>query len=196
MSRFYPIFDDVTWLERLVPLGLQWVQLRLKDRSAAEIAVQIAAAKTLCARYECRLVVNDYWQEAIAQGCEWLHLGQEDLDLADRAAIKAAGVKLGISTHDEAELERALALHPDYIALGPIWPTILKQMKWHRQGVEKLDQWRAQIGSIPLVAIGGMTPERAVEAFAHGADLVSAVTDITLNADPEARVRHWLEVCA
>jgi thiamine-phosphate pyrophosphorylase len=141
-------------------------------------------------------VVNDHWQLAIEEGCDWLHLGQEDLDTADLGAIRAAGLKIGLSTHDAAELARALTLHPDYIALGPVWPTILKQMKWHQQGVEKLTEWKARIGGIPLVAIGGLRVERAEQAFAAGADVVSAVTDITLAPDPEARVRDWLRVTA
>jgi thiamine-phosphate pyrophosphorylase len=83
-------------------------------------------------------------------------------------------------------------LVPDYIALGPIYPTILKQMKWHQQGVDKLTTWRSLIGQTRLIAIGGMTIDRAAGAFAAGADTVSAVTDITLHTDPEARVRAWL----
>ena len=141
-------------------------------------------------------MVNDYWQLAIDLGCDWVHLGQEDLDQADMAAIRKAGVKLGISTHDDAELDRALALAPDYVALGPIYPTILKKMKWEQQGVAKLTTWKQRIGDIPLVAIGGMSIARAPGAFAAGANIVSAVTDITLNDDPEARVRAWLDTCA
>ena len=85
-----------------------------------------------------------------------------------------------------------MALEPDYIALGPIYPTILKKMKWHQQGLEKLTTWKEIIGDTPLIAIGGMSIERAQGAFEHGADVVSAVTDITLNDDPEARVREWI----
>ncbi|MFG6542455.1 thiamine phosphate synthase, partial [Sulfitobacter sp. M22298] len=98
--------------------------------------------------------------------------------------------------HDHAELDRALALAPDYIALGPVYPTILKKMKWTEQGLDRLTEWKARIGDIPLCAIGGMSVARAPGAFAAGADTVAAVTDITLNADPEARVREWLEVTA
>ena len=180
----------------MLPLGVRLVQLRLKDRPPEETLAQIKAAKALCAEYGAVLVVNDHWREAIAAGCDWLHLGQEDLDTADLAAIRGAGLRLGISTHDEAELARALALRPDYIALGPVWPTILKQMKWHQQGVEKLTEWKARIGSVPLVAIGGLSVARAALAFGAGADVVSVVTDITLNPDPEARVREWLEATA
>ncbi|MBV7407405.1 thiamine phosphate synthase [Maritimibacter sp. DP1N21-5] len=196
LPRFYPIFDDVRWLRRMLPLGVTFVQLRIKDLPEDALRAQIAEARDLCRDHGAHLVVNDHWQLAIELGCDWLHLGQEDLDIADLEAIRAAGLRLGISTHDDRELARALALHPDYIALGPVYPTILKTMKWHRQGVEKLSEWKARIGAIPLVAIGGMSVDRAPGAFAAGADVVSAVTDITLNDDPEARVRQWLEVTA
>ena len=192
LDRFYPIFDSAAWIERLVPLGIKLVQLRIKDADDQTIRTEISAAKEVCARTGTTLVINDYWQAAIDLGCDWIHLGQEDLDDADTDAIRAAGIKLGISTHDRAELSRAMALKPDYVALGPIYPTILKQMKWHEQGVEKLSKWRAEIGDTPLIAIGGMTIQRAAGAYDAGADVVSAVTDITLNADPEAQVKAWL----
>lgn len=196
LPRFYPIFDSADWLARILPLGVRLVQLRVKDRPPAETRAEIRRARDLCAAHGAILVVNDHWRLAIDEGCDWLHLGQEDLDEADLPAIRAAGLRLGISTHDEAELDRALLLRPDYIALGPIWPTILKKMKWHRQGVEKLTEWKARIGPMPLVGIGGLSVARAAPAFAAGADVVSVVTDITLNADPEARVRDWLRVTA
>lgn len=196
LPRFYPIFDSADWIARMLPLGVKLVQLRVKDRPLDEVRAEIRRAQSLCRAAGAALVVNDYWQIAIEEGCDWLHLGQEDLDTADLDAIRAAGLQLGLSTHDEDELDRALALRPDYIALGPVWPTILKQMKWHQQGTEKLTEWKARIGSIPLIAIGGLTVNRASQAFAAGADVVSVVTDITLNPKPEAQVRHWLQVTA
>ncbi|MES0864930.1 thiamine phosphate synthase [Ruegeria sp. SCPT10] len=196
LPRFYPIFDDVALLRRLLPLGIKLVQLRIKDEPDDIVGVQLAEARDLCRAQGAVLVVNDYWQLAIELGCDWVHLGQEDLDVVDIAAIRKAGLKLGVSTHDDAELDRALALAPDYVALGPVYPTILKKMKWPQQGVEKLTIWKERIGDVPLVAIGGMSVERASGAFAAGADIVSAVTDITLNDDPEARVHAWLEACA
>lgn len=192
LDAFYPIWDDVAWLERLLPLGVKLVQLRVKDRPEADVAKAVAAAKALCDAHNAQLIVNDYWRAAIDLGCDFVHLGQEDLDDADIAAIRRHGLKLGISTHDHAELDRALALAPDYVALGPIYPTILKKMKWREQGLDKLKEWRKLVGDTPLVAIGGFSVERAAGAFAAGADIVSVVTDITLNADPEARTRAWL----
>lgn len=191
LDRFYPIFDDASWLPRVLPLGVRLVQLRLKDRD--DLRSQITLARDLCRTAGATLVVNDHWQLAMDLGCDWVHLGQEDLDTADVAAIRRAGLRLGLSTHDHAELDRALALAPDYVALGPVWPTILKQMKWHEQGLDRVREWKSRIGPIPLVAIGGLSVPRAAQAFAAGADIVSAVTDITLNPDPEARIRAWLE---
>lgn len=192
LDRFYPIFDDADWIERMLPLGVRLVQLRVKDRPEAETRAEIARARDLCAAAGATLVVNDHWRLAIEEGCGFVHLGQEDLDDADVPAIRAAGLKLGVSTHDEAELDRALALKPDYIALGPVYPTILKAMKWGPQGLDRVAAWKDRIGDTPLVAIGGFTVDRAAGAFEAGADVVSAVTDITLNPDPEARVRDWL----
>lgn len=194
LDRFYPIFDDVEWLQRMLPLGVKLVQLRVKDQPDQIVAKQIAQARDLCREHSATLVINDYWQAAIDAGCDWVHLGQEDLDDADIPAIRRAGIKLGISTHDRAELDRALALGPDYVALGPVYPTKLKQMKWHQQGLEKVTEWKRLAGGIPLVAIGGMSVERAAGAFDAGADIVSVVTDITWNDDPDNRLREWVAV--
>src|SRR3546814_3312385 len=134
--------------------------------------------------------------DLLEEGCDFVHLGQEDLDGADLAALRRAGVRLGVSTHDDAELERARSLEPDYLALGPVYPTILKKMKWAPQGLEKVSEWKRRVGAVPLVAIGGLTIERAPGVLAAGADILSVVTDITLNADPEARTRAWLAATA
>lgn len=192
LDPFYPIFDSADWIARMLPHGMKLVQLRVKDRPEPEIAREIARSRKLCAEAGCVLVVNDYWKLAIEEGCDWLHLGQEDLDTADLGAIRKAGLKLGISSHDEAELEHALAIEPDYIALGPIYPTILKQMRFGPQGLERLGEWKRRIGAMPLVGIGGISLERAPGVFDAGADIVAAVTDITLNPDPEARLNAWV----
>lgn len=195
LPRFYPIFDTTEWIKRLLPLGIKMVQLRIKNTQDEVLRAQIVEARDFCKKFNTILVVNDHWHLAIELECEWLHLGQEDLDMADLPAIRRAGLKLGVSTHDQAELERALSLDPDYVALGPIYPTLLKKMKWYQQGIEKLAEWKAHIGDIPLIAIGGMSVERAKGAFGAGADSISAVTDITLNKSPESRVNQWIEVC-
>ena len=196
LSSFYPIFDSADWIERLVPLGIKLVQLRIKDLPEDDIAQHIRRAQAVCRQHNCTLIINDYWQLAMSMGCDWVHLGQEDLDTADIDAIRAAGLRLGISTHDHQELKRALALSPDYVALGPVYPTILKKMKWHEQGLDRVTEWKSLVGDMPLVAIGGMSVDRAALAFSAGADIVAAVTDITLHADPELRVKQWLEACS
>jgi thiamine-phosphate pyrophosphorylase len=137
-------------------------------------------------------VVNDYWRAAIAAGAEHLHLGQEDLADADLDAIRKAKLTLGISTHDDAELATALAAKPDYVALGPIFPTTLKSMRFAPQGIPKITEWKRRVGNIPLVAIGGIKLEQAAEIFGAGADSIAVVSDVTQNADPDARVRAWL----
>ncbi|AZG78653.1 thiamine phosphate synthase [Methylocystis rosea] len=192
LDPFYLIVDDADWLSRLLPQGVKLVQLRVKDRAEPDVRSQIATARELCARHGAQLVVNDYWRLALEEGCDFVHLGQGDLDSADIAALRRAGVRIGVSTHDEAELDRALSLEADYVALGPVYPTLLKQMAFAPQGLARLAAWKAQIGETPLVAIGGLTPERAIAALAAGADSACVVTDILRNAEPEARAREWL----
>lgn len=191
LDPFYPILDSAAWIARLLPHGVKTVQLRVKNLPREQIRSEIVAAKSLCDKAGAQLIVNDYWAEAIDLGCDYIHLGQEDLTSADLAAIKRAGMKLGISTHDEAELECALQAKPDYVALGPIYPTRLKKMAFGPQGLDRIGEWKRKIGAIPLVAIGGITLERVRGALAAGADSASVVTDITWNADPEQRTRDW-----
>ncbi|MGF1630317.1 MAG: thiamine phosphate synthase [Kiloniellaceae bacterium] len=192
LDPFYPIFGSSDLLRRLLPLGIRLVQLRVKGLDEAATRREIRSAKALCEAAGSQLIVNDYWELAIEEGCDFVHLGQEDLDAADLPAIRRVGLRLGVSTHDDAELERALSLAPDYVALGPVYPTILKQMKWDAQGLERVGEWKRRAGAIPLVAIGGLTVERAPGVLAAGADILSVVTDITLNADPAARTRSWI----
>ncbi len=194
LDPFYLIVDTADWIARLVPVGVKLVQLRVKDRSEADLRQEIRQARAICSQHRCQLIVNDYWQLAIEEGCDFVHLGQEDLETADLAAIRAADIKLGLSTHDETELRTALVARPDYIALGPVYATILKQMRWAPQGLPRLCAWKSKIGDLPLVAIGGLNIDRIDGVFAHGADSAAVVTDITRNADPVARTRQWLEV--
>ena len=192
LDAFYPIVDSGDWVGRLVGAGARLIQLRVKEKDEGWIARETREALAICGKAGATLVVNDHWRVAIGQGAPWVHLGQGDLDGADIAAIRKAGVRLGVSTHDDAELERALALAPDYVALGPIYPTILKAMAFQPQGLERIGEWKRRAGAVPLVAIGGLNVERAKLCLAAGADIVAVVTDITLNADPEARAREWI----
>ncbi|UWR56948.1 thiamine phosphate synthase [Phaeobacter inhibens] len=196
MERFYLIVGHVSQLELLVPHGVRLVQLRLKDRPEQDIRRQIARARDFCAVHGAQLVVNDHWQAALDLNCGFVHLGQEDMDSADFAALRRKGVRFGLSTHDEAELERALSHAPDYVALGPVYETLLKKMKWAPQGVDRVRRWKEMAGRTPLVAIGGLTPERLPGVFAAGADSAAVVTDILQAPDPEARTREWIKACA
>lgn len=192
LDPFYPVVPDSRWVERLVPIGTRLVQLRIKDQADAELRRQVREAQAICQRHGAQLVVNDYWQVAIDEGCDFVHLGQEDLLDADIAALRRAGVRIGVSTHDHAELEKGLAVDPDYVALGPIWPTQLKQMPWAPQGLTRLGEWKRLIGDRPLVAIGGLTLERALQCLAAGADVAAVVGDIVNHADPIGQARAWI----
>ena len=191
-DRFYPVVDTLAWVKRLAALGVGTVQLRAKDLDPAAALTLVRDALAVTKGTATRLVVNDYWQAAIEAKAQHLHLGQEDLAEADVKAIRAAGLTLGLSTHDDAELETALRHAPDYVALGPIYPTTLKSMRFAPQGVPKIGVWKKRVGNIPLVAIGGIKFEQAGPIFAAGADSIAVVSDVTQNADPDARVRAWL----
>jgi thiamine-phosphate pyrophosphorylase len=192
LDRFYPIVDSADWVRRLVGAGARLIQLRVKDREDAEVRAQIQAALACCRTAGAQLIVNDYWEIAIDEGADFIHLGQTDLDGADMKRIRAKGLRVGLSTHDHAELDRALSFDPDYVALGPIYPTILKAMPFGPQGLERIGEWKRLVGERPLVAIGGISLERAPLCLAAGADSAAVVTDITLNADPEGRAKAWL----
>jgi thiamine-phosphate pyrophosphorylase len=191
-DRFYPVVDSLAWVERLTKLGVGTIQLRAKDLDDADALQIVTDALAITQGTQAKLVVNDYWRAAVVAGAKYLHLGQEDLADADLKAIREAGLSLGVSTHDDAELETALAAKPDYVALGPIFFTTLKSMRFAPQGIPKITEWKKRIGDIPLVAIGGIKFEHAAKIFAAGADSIAVVSDVTQNANPDARVRQWL----
>lgn len=192
-DRFYPVVDTVAWVARLAGVGVGTVQLRAKDLAHPEAVAIVREALAAVRGTPTRLVVNDHWRAAIEAGAAHLHLGQEDLAEADMPAIRRAGLTLGLSTHDEAELETALRERPDYVALGPIYPTTLKAMRFAPQGLGRIGDWKRRLGGCPLVAIGGITLERAAGVFAAGADSIAVVSDVVASTDPDARVRAWLE---
>jgi thiamine-phosphate pyrophosphorylase len=192
LAAFYPVVDSAEWIRRLVPVGVKLVQLRIKQRTDDEVRREVRAALAICVPRRVQLVVNDYWHIALDEGADFIHLGQEDLAGADLKAIRARHVKLGVSTHDDTELERALGVAPDYVALGPIYPTSLKSMPWAPQGLDRLGEWKRRIGRVPLVAIGGITLERAAGCLAAGADCVAVVSDVTRHPDPLGRAASWI----
>ena len=193
LPRFYPIVDSVALVNDLAEAGARLIQLRLKHADEERRRQQISAALAACRRHGARLVVNDHWELAIELGAGFVHLGQEDLADADLGALRRHGIRLGVSTHDYAELAFALTARPDYVALGPIWPTTLKAMPWPPQGLERIGLWRRAIGSLPLVAIGGITLERAPACLAAGADAVAMVSDVACHPNPAQRARAWLD---
>jgi thiamine-phosphate pyrophosphorylase len=191
LDPFYPIVPDAAWVTRLARQGAKLIQLRIKDAPADTIAAEIAQAMQVASAHGCQLVVNDYWREAIRLRADFVHLGQQDLADADLTAIRDAGIKLGVSTHSPEELDSALAAEPDYVALGPIYPTTLKVMPWQPQGLARIGEWREKV-RCPLVAIGGITLERAPSVLAAGASSAAVITDIVMSEDPEFRTRDWI----
>lgn len=192
LDPFYPVVPDAAWVARIARAGARLVQLRFKADDPDAVAREVAAALASCAAAGAQLVVNDHWQAAIEAGASYVHLGQTDLDAADLQALRRHGVRFGVSTHDHAELERGLSTDPDYVALGPIYPTTLKVMPWAPQGLDRIGEWKRLIGSRPLVAIGGITLDRVPGCLRAGADTVAVVSDITANPDPEERTAAWL----
>ena len=191
LDPFYPIVPDTDWLARLLPAGIKLVQLRIKDQGPEMVRAEIGKAVALCRAHGCQLVINDYWREAIDAGASFVHLGQEDLVAADLAAIRKAGIKIGVSTHSVEELETALGAEADYVALGPIYPTTLKVMPWAPQGLPRIAEWRSKI-RCPLVAIGGITLDRAPIVLAAGADCVAVISDLVTSYAPGLRAKNWL----
>lgn len=198
LDPFYLIVDNSKSLEELVPLGVKLVQLRIKNSDTGLLREEIRRAKKLCRKYNCKLIINDYWQLAIEEKCKFVHLGQEDLDSCDLSALHKNGIQLGISTHSEEELQRAMQAQNInikllYIALGPIYATKLKKMPWAPQGLKKIVIWKNKLKTLPLVAIGGFTPARALLALKAGAESVAVVTDISLHPQPKARTLEWIK---
>ena len=188
----YPVVDSLEWITRLLEVGVRTLQLRIKDRPAAEVEPIIQQAIVLGNACQARLFINDYWQLAIKHQAYGVHLGQEDLAVADLEAIRRAGLRLGISTHDDDEIDRALAVHPSYIALGHIFPTQTKVMPSSPQGLEQLKRHLARLKNTPTVAIGGISLERAPAVLACGPGSIAVVSAITQAADWREATRQLL----
>lgn len=192
-SRIYAVVDHPRWVERLGGAGLRFIELYLRELPEEEIRAQALLAQELAARFNVSLALNRYWQTAIELGYEWLHLGPEDLETADLEAIRTAGIRFGISTHTYEELKTALACKPDYISFGPVWSTQLRGVALTGQGLKKLAEWRGLCGTVPLVAIGGISVSRLAECLEAGADTVAVMSDFIGHKDPESQVRRWLD---
>ncbi len=190
----YPVVDSVEWIARLLEAGVRTIQLRIKDKSDEAVEADIAAAIELGKRYEARLFINDYWQLAIKHRAYGIHLGQEDMDVANLDAIRDAGLRLGLSTHDNMEMDRALSARPSYIALGHVFPTQTKQMPSAPQGLEQLAAHIKTLGDYPTVAIGGISIERVPAVLKTGVGSVAVVSAITQATDWRAATVQLLEL--
>ncbi|TLU61246.1 thiamine phosphate synthase [Enterobacter sp. MF024] len=190
----YPVVDSVAWLERLLAAGVKTLQLRIKDKQDDEVEADIAAAIALGRRYDARLFINDYWRMAIKHQAYGVHLGQEDLETTDLEAIRRAGLRLGVSTHDDMEIDVALAARPSYIALGHVFPTQTKQMPSAPQGLEQLARHIERLGDYPTVAIGGISLERAPAVLATGVGSIAVVSAITQAGDWQAATAQLLQL--
>ncbi|MBG2804053.1 thiamine phosphate synthase [Proteus mirabilis] len=190
----YPVVDSVEWIARLLKIGVTTLQLRIKDKQPDDVEQEIIEAIKLGKQYHARLFINDYWQLAIKHHAYGVHLGQEDLDIADLNAIKQSGLRLGISTHDEVELQRAKILRPSYIALGHIFPTTTKDMPSKPQGLKALRHQVEQTPDFPTVAIGGISLERVPDVVATGVGSVALVSAITKAPDWQQVTRKLLEL--
>jgi len=189
----YPVVDSVSWIAKLLGWGVRTLQLRIKDPQAADLEQQIIQAIELGRRYQARLFINDYWQLAIKHGAYGVHLGQEDIQLADLNALRTAGLRLGISTHDAVELAAALAVQPSYVALGHIFPTQTKAMPSQPQGLDNLRACVRLAGDCPTVAIGGISEDRVAAVLQTGVGSVALVSAITKATDPKAATQRLLQ---
>ena len=190
----YPVVDSVTWIERLLAAGVRTLQLRIKDKRDSEVEEHVVAAIALGRKYHARLFINDYWRLAIKHQAYGVHLGQEDLETTDLSGIRNAGLRLGVSTHDDMEIDIALAARPSYIALGHVFPTQTKQMPSAPQGLDQLAQHIQRLGVYPTVAIGGISLERAPAVLATGVGSVAVVSAITQAADWRQATARLLEI--
>lgn len=196
---FYPVVPDAAWVQRLLGWGVRTVQLRIKaaEHGPAEIEREVrAAVEAGRAAPGAQVFINDHWQLALAAGAYGVHLGQQDLDTADIKALRDAGLRLGLSTHTPAELARAHAVQPSYLAIGPIYPTTLKVMPYEPVGLERLKAWAAQAAPYPVVAIGGISLERLPGVMACGVDGAAVVSAVTLAADPQQAALQGLKLAA
>ena len=194
---FYPVVPTADWVQRLLGWGVRTVQLRIKaaDHSLAEIDAQVQAAVEAGREVPgAQVFINDHWKLALAHDAYGVHLGQEDLNIADIEALRRAGLRLGLSTHTPAELARAHAVQPSYLAIGPIYPTTLKVMPYAPVGLAQLAQWVPQAAPYPVVAIGGISLDRLSGVLACGVDGVAVVSAVTLADDPAQAARDGLRL--
>ncbi|MDK9761701.1 thiamine phosphate synthase [Vibrio sp. D420a] len=202
----YPVVDDVSWIERLLPMGINTIQLRIKDPQQAGLEQQVKKAIELGRQYDAQVFINDYWKLAIKHGAYGVHLGQEDIEESNLAQLSKAGVRLGLSTHGYYELLRIVQIHPSYIALGHIFPTTTKEMPSKPQGLVRLALYQKLIDTIPYgtarestkqqlgfptVAIGGIDQSNADQVWECGVSSLAVVRAITFSSDPQSVINFF-----
>jgi thiamine-phosphate pyrophosphorylase len=185
----YPVLPDASWVERVLDMGVRTVQLRMKSAADPVLADAVRRCVAGGRRHQAQVFINDHWRLAIAAGAYGVHLGQEDLLQADLAAIAAAGLRLGLSTHGYYEMLCALHFRPSYLALGAVFPTTTKVMPTAPQGLQRLTHYvRLLQGVVPLVAIGGVDAARFSAVAASGVGSIGVVRAVTEAADPAVAV--------
>lgn len=188
----YVVAPSAEWIARLARMGVPTLQLRFKSDQPQAIRQEVRAALQAVHGTEARLFINDHWQIAIEEGAWGVHLGQEDLEGLDLTPLRAAGLRLGVSTHGYAEMLLADRVQPSYIAMGAVFPTTLKAMATAPQGVARLQAYaqlmRRMAQPYPLVAIGGIERSRLPEVLASGVGSVAVVRAVLAAADPQAEV--------
>ena len=190
----YAVLPDAQWVARMARAGVPTVQLRFKSDDAAAIAREVRAAVAAVQGTQALLFINDHWQAAIDAGAYGVHLGQEDMADAPLQTIRDAGLRLGLSTHGYAEMLRAEAVSPSYIALGAVFPTTLKRMATAPQGMGRLQAYARLMQQHPLVAIGGIDASRLSAVLQTGVGSVAMVRAITDAPDPEATARGLMKI--
>ena len=191
----YAVLPDAAWVGRMARAGVPTVQLRFKSDDAAAIAREVRAAVDAVAGTPALLFINDHWREAIAAGAYGAHLGQEDLDALSAVEVdelRASGLRLGVSTHGYAEMLRADAVQPSYIALGAVFPTTLKRMATAPQGVARLAAYAALLRDYPTVAIGGIGADQFGAILDTGVGSIAVVRALVAAQDPEAEAARLL----
>jgi thiamine-phosphate pyrophosphorylase len=181
----YAVLPDATWVARMAQAGVPTVQLRFKSDDAAAIRREVRAAVQALQGTPSLLFINDHWQIAIEEGAYGVHLGQEDMDVAQLETIRAAGLRLGLSTHGYAEMLRSDAVSPSYMAMGAVFPTTLKRMQTVPQGIGRLSAYAQLMQHLPLVAIGGIDDARIPLVMQTGVGSVAVVRAITGASEPE-----------
>lgn len=194
----YAVVPSAEWIERLVPLAVPTVQLRFKSDDGAAVQAEVARAAKAAKGQASRLFINDHWRVALDHhaamggdsGIYGIHLGQEDLDEADLDAIRASGLRLGVSTHGYAEMLRVAAIGPSYLALGAIFPTTTKVMPTAPQGMGRFRAYVALMQPVvpALVGIGGVNGTNLREVLDVGVGSAAVVRAVTEASDVPAAV--------